>query len=137
METKHCNKCDTTLSIDEFNWKSKAKNTRYHCCKTCWNKQNKARYLANKEYYIDKANKRKKELREWLSQYKANIGCQNCPENHPACLHFHHRDSETKEFEICDALCTRGMDVIHEEIKKCDILCANCHAKKHFDARRV
>ena len=135
METKHCNGCDRTLPIDEFNWKCKSKNTRYHCCKVCWNAQNKKRYQDNKQYYIDKAEVRKQKTRAWLAEHKAKIGCQKCAERHPACLHFHHRDPEHKSFEICDALLTRSLIIIKEEMQKCDVLCANCHAKLHFELR--
>lgn len=34
-KTKHCIKCNTTKSIEDFTKYTKAKDGRYHCCKIC------------------------------------------------------------------------------------------------------
>lgn len=59
--------------------------------------------------------------------------CILCPENHPSCLDFHHRDPESKEIEM-SRLGTQGwsMKRILAEIEKCDVMCANCHRKEHW-----
>jgi hypothetical protein len=46
---------------------------------------------------------------------------------------FHHRDREEKSFTISNAV-LRGTSIktILIEIKKCDVLCENCHAKLHW-----
>ncbi len=131
METKNCAACKQALPLELFNWKNKGKGVRYSDCKTCWNAKNKERYRKNKQYYIDKAQTRINAIRQWLVEYKVSIGCP-CGENHPACLHFHHRIPAEKEFEICDAVLTRAKSRIEAEIEKCDVLCANCHAKLHY-----
>lgn len=33
---------------------------------------------------------RRTELSKWLKEYKQNICCSKCSENHPACLDLHH-----------------------------------------------
>jgi hypothetical protein len=45
-------------------------------------------------------------------------------------LHFHHVDSETKSFTISGSH-TRKWSVLEQELDKCDLICANCHAEKH------
>lgn len=65
---------------------------------------------------------------------KAILECAYCGENHPATLHFHHRDPEKKDFSLAEAV-NYGYSIerIKREIAKCIVLCANCHAKEHYE----
>jgi hypothetical protein len=65
-----------------------------------------------------------------------NVPKTVCGQRHPATLHFHHLNSEDKVFNISDA--TRhgiSLDRIKKEINKCMVLCANCHAIRHYNMR--
>lgn len=77
--------------------------------------------------------KRRASLAEWLRIYKEKLFCQNCKENHPATLDFHHIDSKTKDGTIANMV-SEGYSTVSilKEINKCIILCKNCHAKEHF-----
>lgn len=89
-----------------------------------------------KGYAIRRAERRERISKE-LNDYKATLKCSNCPENHPACLEFHHVcEKGEKEFDIGNAL-RIGYSIkrIFEEIEKCIVLCANCHKKLHYDER--
>ena len=49
-----------------------------------------------------------------------------------AALTFHHVDPTTKAFELdVRAFANRTDDAIDEELSKCILLCANCHAEAH------
>lgn len=78
----------------------------------------------------------KKNVWNWFQDYKSKLSCLHCSENHPACLHFHHVSSAEKRFNISEAI-RRGLriETILSEIRKCEVLCANCHAKYHWKAR--
>jgi hypothetical protein len=59
------------------------------------------------------------------------LGCSVCGyDKHPKALEFHHRDPGTKNFNVSEAY-GFGIDKFLEEILKCNILCANCHAIHH------
>lgn len=74
------------------------------------------------------------ELRQFVRDYLADKSCSRCPENHIACLDFHHRDPDAKEFKINAAYERRYSKAkIMKEIEKCDIVCANCHRKLHAE----
>jgi hypothetical protein len=60
--------------------------------------------------------------------------CERCGFEHPAALHFHHRDPATKRFGVNTANLSRktfSMEEIIEEVAKCEVICANCHAIEH------
>lgn len=90
-------------------------------------------YSENKQKHIAYVKNRYTNLFQWIRDYKAERGCSICPEKHPACLDFHHRDSTQKEIEISNAISMKGWckDRILVEVAKCDILCSNCHRKLH------
>jgi len=39
----------------------------------------------------------------------------------------HHIDPSTKSFAIADSMHRKSLDILFEELKKCVLLCANCH----------
>ena len=85
-------------------------------------------YQENKQYYIDKARRRKHEIRDWLRDYKQDHGCKLCGFSKPKALDFHHRDPTHKEFNLAHAsLLGYSKEKILIEIDKCDVLCSNCH----------
>lgn len=57
--------------------------------------------------------------------------CIRCGESDPACLDFHHRDPLTKVAHVSTMWNSYGRAAIVEEIKKCDVICSNCHRKLH------
>lgn len=73
-------------------------------------------------------------MKAWFFKLKQGLKCQRCPENHPAVLQFHHRDPAAKEINLAESI-HRGWskERILREIEKCDVLCANCHLKHHWD----
>ena len=73
----------------------------------------------------------RKKRHEWLINYKAGLECVVCGEDHSACLDFHHKNPKEKELLIGRAS-AYSLDRIKLEVKKCIVLCANCHRKHHF-----
>lgn len=89
-------------------------------------------YHANKNPYIARAQSTRIKRKEWNKEFKKTLKCARCPERYWACLQFHHKDPANKTSTINAAL-GRGWSIkrILEEIAKCEVLCANCHAKEH------
>lgn len=57
--------------------------------------------------------------------------CQKCGYNASIrALQFHHLDPEEKDFTVSTNI-TRGMNELREEVKKCVLLCSNCHVEEH------
>jgi hypothetical protein len=81
---------------------------------------------------------RKAAIYEHVQNIKSQLCCVDCGQQHLATLHFHHLNSEDKVFNISDAA-RRGisLDRIKKEINKCIVLCANCHAIRHYNMRNT
>ena len=90
----------------------------------------------HKEKRLAKAYERKGAIRDYIQKMKSQLRCVDCGQRHPATLHFHHRNSENKAFNIGEAV-EKGfsLDRIKKEIEKCIVLCANCHFKRHYNMR--
>ena len=125
-DTKICSLCNKTKSLSDFysngyqpNGKKKYKGK----CKSC---DQKSRYST----FNDKLNII---LMELGKEYK----CERCGyDNNPSAIHFHHLDPSQKDFELADISRTLSLDnlrdTVSEEIKKCIILCSNCHMEEHY-----
>lgn len=93
----------------------------------------KEHYSKNKEKYMNNQYNRRLERAKWFFEFKKTLSCQDCGEDHPACLQFHHLDPLQKEGNV-SAFVAGGYseEMIKKEIKKCEVLCSNCHLKKHW-----
>ncbi len=112
---------------DKRRYKSEAYREYMRNYQRSWHQRNRARRIA-------KVYERKERLWEFYNQLKATLECAQCGENHPATLQFHHRDPQKKEFNLSEAV-REGYSIerIKREVAKCTVLCANCHAKEHYE----
>ena len=64
----------------------------------------------------------------YLAKIKS-LPCMDCNKQYPPiCMDFDHRDRTTKIDSIAHmGWCNSSLKRIKEEIKKCDLVCANCH----------
>lgn len=94
---------------------------------------NRVWYRSHKAEVMARRKRRQEEIRDWFRKYKSTLACMDCGISHPAVLQFHHRDSSGKSFNIADVT-SRASSVrqIVDEVAKCDVLCVNCHAKRHW-----
>ncbi len=136
---KTCSKCSLAKSEKDFFIKDK-KNNRLHAhCKDCYREHRKTYYKQHYAKYGELYRQRardqrallRKEFRDNMLEYLSSKECVECHENDWRVLEFDHLDPTQKSFSISQAvkLGYRWPDV-KKEIKKCRILCSNCH-KKH------
>ena len=93
----------------------------------------KSWYERHQDEVIARKKQRQQEIWNWFRMYKSTIRCMDCGISHPAVLQFHHRSRTEKSFTISSVV-SRATSIkqITNEIKKCDVLCVNCHAKRHW-----
>ena len=98
-----------------------------------WHQRHREKRLAR---MYEKKAERKAAIHNYIQYMKNQLRCVDCGQPHPATLHFHHRNSEDKVFNISDAVYKGfSLDRIKKEISKCIVLCANCHAIRHYNMR--
>lgn len=82
----------------------------------------------NPEAHKQQGKRHHQKKKEYLDNYKVKSGCIDCRYNaHPAALHFDHVNGK-KVGNISEMSLTRAI----EEISKCVVRCANCHAVRHY-----
>lgn len=97
-----------------------------------YTKKKETRTYADRAVYMRQAVKnRRKKLREMARKSKGNK-CIICGYNKcQRALSFHHIDPTKKEFDLSSRGLTRSWVRIENEIKKCILVCSNCHAEIH------
>jgi hypothetical protein len=73
--------------------------------------------------------------KKWMNEIKSTLKCEKCGENHIATLDFHHINPNEKEFQIAQSYFSK--EKILEEMKKCIVLCSNCHRKLHWEEKQT
>ena len=69
-----------------------------------------------------------KRRKQRIDSIKLSAGCCVCGyKEHSAALDFDHIDPSTKEFLIPRYLARTNLKRLFAEIRKCRIICANCH----------
>jgi len=133
---KHCNKCNTTKSIDNFAIRNKSKGTLQSWCRECISTRDKQRWQDQSDHrrqnHYDKRNNRRVEKRKIVWKYLEQNPCSICGESDPRVLEFDHINPETKSNNVSE-LYTYSEKKIMEEISKCRVLCANCHRRETYD----
>ncbi|AGG91282.1 hypothetical protein SWVG_00045 [Synechococcus phage S-RIP1] len=88
-------------------------------CKPCFKEYNKQRL---------------KKKRDFVNEYKLARGCCKCGYNeHPVALELNHIDPSTKIYSIGKQLIGISMPKLIAELKKCNVMCANCHQIHTFE----
>lgn len=56
--------------------------------------------------------------------------CVECGESDPVVLELDHLDPTEKTSNVSDLMNRSRMELLMEELAKCQVMCANCHRKK-------
>ena len=133
MLTRICAGCALEKNVEAFNFKHKELGIRQIRCRDCTRSQVQSHYSRNKEYYVEKAQRRTKEVktlhRERLLNYLLSNPCVDCGEADFVCLEFDHVRGE-KQGNIAEMIGDYAWEKIELEIAKCEVRCANCHRRK-------
>ncbi len=114
MKIKKCCKCNEIKNINEFHTKGK-ENRVNSWCKVCV-------YECQKNRWKD----RKRKAVELMGEE-----CQKCGyKSNLSAFDFHHLDPSKKEFGWPKLSHKKWEDII-KELKKCVLLCSNCHRETH------
>lgn len=126
---KICNKCGEKKQ--EFRKNSKS-------CVDCYKKYRRDYHQKNKDhintYKRAYASRKRKEMREFLNKIKEDSGCIDCNNKLRSYqLHFDHLPKYKKKFNISEFKWAKVNKKLMDEIAKCEIVCANCHAERTWN----
>ncbi len=91
-------------------------------------------YYANREYYIQKAYKKRDTLRKRVYELKNVTPCADCKILYPSYVtDFDHIETRGKKLGTVSRLINSGSTKqVEEEIAKCELVCANCHRARTY-----
>jgi hypothetical protein len=88
-------------------------------------------YNERREYLISAVSRRRQKIRQKAISAKGAkseiCGYDKCIE----ALEFHHLNESDKEFGLSEKGYARSWQRVEKELKKCVLLCANCHRELH------
>lgn len=89
----------------------------------------KRHYLANKERYLLRNKNYRKVIQNFIRNLKETTPCTDCGVYYPYyVMDFDHL--EDKKWGVNFLMSTGRIGALKLEIKKCEIVCANCHRKR-------
>lgn len=90
-----------------------------------------AHYIRNKDRYIAQSKEQRLRIRLFVQEQKSKP-CADCGIEYPFyVMQFDHVRGK-KVDNISQMLSRNNLPEIVEEIAKCDVVCANCHAVRSF-----
>jgi hypothetical protein len=134
---KQCTACKRFKPKSEFNKKSSQPDGLHIYCRECQRTRAASYYKdVDRVKQVDrvvKANQRRNiEIRKYVWEYLLVHPCKVCGESDPIVLDFDHVRGK-KKFEISMfTKFTHSLQVVKDEIKKCDVRCSNCHRRRHY-----
>jgi hypothetical protein len=128
---KFCVKCNQNKNFDDFNKNKRRTDGLQTYCRLCQMKYDNNYYHTSTNRRLQTSKRRlknKKITKNEINAYKRKNGCKFCDEKDACCLDFHHVNNKKNNVS---ALVGCGLNRVWEEIKKCILVCANCHRKIH------
>lgn len=131
---KLCSKCNLVKSVDEFNFRNRARGVRHSYCRDCGKLLTQNHYKNNKALYL-KRNLASYAKRRQLVVDAKQYPCADCKVQYPYyVMDFDHLDGATKKFSLYKVHNATKRAIL-EEIAKCDLVCANCHRERTHQRR--
>lgn len=128
MEKLQCKKC---LKVKEaINFSLGRGKRGYHVwCKSCVKEYDTKRYQKSKYKILQQNKEYRQKTRAWYISYKKTLKCEKCGDTRWYVLTFNHKGD--KLFDVSNYRHFHSLVKLKEEIKKCEVLCANCHLELH------
>lgn len=133
---KHCNGCSQDLPKNEFSKKNAGFQSH---CKSCRKIYLQGHYKKNKASYVNRKKLRKflflEEMTDLIIKRKS-VACKDCRRKFHHCAmtfdHLHDKVSNISDFSQLSPS-QKTKDLLEEEFRKCDVVCANCHQIREWN----
>jgi hypothetical protein len=134
MRVKTCTRCGETKPFDQFPPRRRSEPQKLQeWCRACFSDANKRNYWKDPELVRARVGRnslrRREESQRRAIEYLSTHPCVDCGEADILCLQFDHLTD--KKFDVSFMISTGvSWERIAAEIAKCEVRCANCHARK-------
>lgn len=89
-------------------------------------------YYANRDVYLEKAKRRREEIKQYVNNLKESSPCSDCGKKYPYfVMDFDHIDEKSIEIHVLRSLSSKKR--LDEELAKCELVCANCHRVRTYN----
>jgi hypothetical protein len=132
-----CRVCKESKPLSSFPYRSRERDTRHTICLLCQREVARAWYLRqspNARRFAGYGSKIREGLASRIDAYLNEHPCVDCGESNPLVLDFDHLRDKIDDVANMVAA-ARPWEEIQNEIAKCEVCCANCHARR--TARRM
>lgn len=134
MKSKLCNTCNQVLPSSAFGKNRSKRDGLQSNCRKCRSREmrDRRKRLGKKELDAIRAGQkaRRKRNRRFLCKILSKAECVDCGESDPVVLDFDHVRGNKTDAVTTMAAATASIKKLKKEIRKCEIVCANCHRRR-------
>lgn len=130
-----CARCGNWKPTEAFH---DSRTGQFSYCRECRNAYDRA-YYAERGRAARLARRRaaRAAARAWMASLKDGVPCADCGETFPVyVMHWDHLPGFEKVDEVSSMVGHRTRAAILEELKKCELVCANCHVLRTISHER-
>lgn len=132
VPVRRCRLCYEQKPITQFHRRGSG---YLHWCKACRKLYDASYYQQRRVEIIAGKRRREAELVSWMRALKGEP-CADCGRLfHPAAMTFDHLPGTSKRADVATLVKRSSIRVAREEIAKCELVCANCHAIRTYERR--
>ena len=130
-----CARCGQLKPLNEYH---NSRTGQFTYCRDCRNEYDRRYYkergravrLARRRVWQDKA-------RLWMADIKSGVPCVDCGQTFPVyVMHWDHLPEFQKVADVSVMVSSRTREAVLEELKKCELVCANCHVMRTVNRAR-
>ena len=128
-DVRPCAKCGLWKPTSEFHVSLTG---QFSYCRDCRNAYDR-RYYQERGRSARRARQRARvnALRAWMVSLKDGVPCTDCGELFPPwVMHWDHLPGHEKIDAVSEMVINRSRTLVLDELKKCELVCANCHVMR-------
>ena len=126
---RRCARCREWKPGEEFH---ASRTGQFSYCRDCRNEYDRAYYQRRgRAARLIRSRAHRGRARGWMVSLKDGLPCKDCGELFPVwVMHWDHLPEFEKIAAISTMVGSRTRDAILEELKKCELVCGNCHVMR-------
>jgi hypothetical protein len=129
-EEKRCARCSELKPAAAYHRRAEG---RQSWCKDCRRDWDAAYHQRRRDVRTAQKRVRKQGLIAWMQHFKRSRPCADCGGFfHPAAMTFDHLPGSRKRADVSTLLYGGYRQVLLDEMAKCELVCANCHAVRTY-----